>query len=215
MKTIMATLAAATLAAAVYSPSALAVTPTSNQQNVQSQNNTNAITVTVQPGDTLSAIAQANQTTYVRLFDANEQITNPDLIYPGQVVRVPSPDEQLASRPLPGTTTTEEPVAEAAPATIPAASGFAPTTRANYTITGDSNVWDRLAQCEASGNWAANTGNGFYGGLQFTLSSWRAVGGTGYPHQASREEQIVRGQKLQAMQGWGAWPVCSQIVGLR
>jgi len=76
-------------------------------------------------------------------------------------------------------------------------------------------IWDRLAQCESGGNWAINTGNSFYGGLQFTLQSWRAMGGTGMPNQASREQQIAAGQRLQAVQGWGAWPVCSRKIGLR
>jgi hypothetical protein len=76
-------------------------------------------------------------------------------------------------------------------------------------------IWDALAQCESGGNWSINTGNGYYGGLQFSLSSWRWVGGTGYPHQHSREEQIRRGEMLQALQGWGAWPSCSRQLGLR
>lgn len=76
-------------------------------------------------------------------------------------------------------------------------------------------VWDDLARCESGGNWSINTGNGFYGGLQFTLQSWRAVGGSGYPHQHSRAEQINRGERLQAIQGWGAWPSCSRQLGLR
>ncbi|WP_300342935.1 transglycosylase family protein [Nesterenkonia sp.] len=75
-------------------------------------------------------------------------------------------------------------------------------------------VWDRLAECESGGNWSINTGNGFYGGLQFTPQSWQAVGGSGLPHEASREEQINRAQKLQAIQGWGAWPACSAKLGL-
>ena len=75
--------------------------------------------------------------------------------------------------------------------------------------------WDALAQCEAGGNWAINTGNGYYGGLQFSLSSWRAVGGTGYPHEHSRETQIAMGERLRAAQGWGAWPACSRKLGLR
>ena len=76
-------------------------------------------------------------------------------------------------------------------------------------------IWDRLAQCESGGNWAINTGNGYYGGLQFSLSSWRAVGGSGYPHQSTRAEQINRGERLQSLQGWGAWPACSRKLGLR
>lgn len=76
--------------------------------------------------------------------------------------------------------------------------------------------WDALAECESGGDWSINTGNGFFGGLQFTLTSWRAVGGTGYPHQHSREEQIRRGIALQKIQGWGvAWPYCSRKIGLR
>jgi len=76
-------------------------------------------------------------------------------------------------------------------------------------------VWDRMAQCESGGNWAINTGNGYYGGLQFALSSWRAVGGTGYPHQATRDEQIHRADRLWLIQGWGAWPACSRKLGFR
>jgi hypothetical protein len=76
-------------------------------------------------------------------------------------------------------------------------------------------IWTALAQCESGGDWSISTGNGFYGGLQFTLSSWHAVGGSGYPHQASASEQISRGQALQRIQGWGAWPACARRLGLR
>ena len=76
-------------------------------------------------------------------------------------------------------------------------------------------MWDDLAQCEAGGNWSINTGNGYYGGLQFALQSWRSVGGSGYPHQHSREEQIYRGERLLEQQGWGAWPSCSRQLGYR
>jgi hypothetical protein len=76
-------------------------------------------------------------------------------------------------------------------------------------------VFDRLVQCEANGNWHANTGNGFAGGLQFTGSTWRAYGGTGSPAQASREAQIAVAQRVLAGQGWSAWPACSRTLGLR
>jgi hypothetical protein len=76
-------------------------------------------------------------------------------------------------------------------------------------------MWERLAQCESGGNWSINTGNGYYGGLQFSLSSWRWVGGSGYPHQATRAEQIRRGEILLSRQGWGAWPACSLKLGYR
>ena len=75
-------------------------------------------------------------------------------------------------------------------------------------------TWDRLAQCESGGDWSINTGNGYYGGVQFSLSSWRAVGGKGYPHQNSRSEQIYRAERLLDLQGWGAWPTCSRKLGL-
>lgn len=77
-----------------------------------------------------------------------------------------------------------------------------------------NSIWDKIAQCESTGNWSINTGNGFYGGLQFTLQTWHAFGGTGMPNEASREEQIRVAKKVQAAQGWGAWPVCSRKAGV-
>ncbi len=76
-------------------------------------------------------------------------------------------------------------------------------------------VWDRLVICEAGGNWATNTGNGYYGGLQHSLSTWYAYGGSGYPHHASREQQIAVAERVLAGQGWNAWPSCSAQLGLR
>lgn len=82
-------------------------------------------------------------------------------------------------------------------------------------FAGGSTVWDALAQCESGGNWAINTGNGYYGGLQFNLGTWRAYGGTGYPHQASRETQIAVATRLRdAAGGYGSWPSCSAKLGL-
>ena len=74
--------------------------------------------------------------------------------------------------------------------------------------------FERLAQCESGGNWAINTGNGYYGGLQFNLGTWRGVGFSGYPHQASKATQIAAGQKLHAQRGWSPWPACSRKLGL-
>jgi len=77
-------------------------------------------------------------------------------------------------------------------------------------------VWDRVAQCESSGNWNISTGNGFFGGLQFTSSTWRAFGGAqfaGSANQATREQQIIVAERVLAGQGWGAWPVCSRTAG--
>ncbi|MGV9796588.1 transglycosylase family protein [Mycobacterium sp. NPDC003449] len=73
--------------------------------------------------------------------------------------------------------------------------------------------WDAMAQCESGGNWAADTGNGFYGGLQFTPATWAANGGMGSPAMAPREEQIRVARNVLQTQGLGAWPVCGGPVG--
>jgi len=79
---------------------------------------------------------------------------------------------------------------------------------------GSQAQFERLAQCESGGNWAINTGNGYYGGLQFNLSTWRGIGYSGYPHQASKATQIAAGQKLHSQRGWSPWPACSRKLGL-
>ncbi len=78
-------------------------------------------------------------------------------------------------------------------------------------------VWDRLAKCESSGNWAINSGNGYYGGLQFGYATWHAYGGGAfapYPHQATRVEQIVVAERLRALRGYQPWPACRIKLGL-
>jgi len=88
----------------------------------------------------------------------------------------------------------------------------APTTP---DYSGGGTVWDSLAQCESGGNWAINTGNGYYGGLQFSLGTWRAYGGVGLPSQQSRETQIAVAERLRnATGGYGSWPACSRSLGL-
>ena len=77
--------------------------------------------------------------------------------------------------------------------------------------------WDRLAGCEAGGNWHINTGNGYYGGLQFNYGTWQAYGGGEFAptaDQATREQQIIVAERTLAQQGWGAWPACSARYGL-
>jgi LysM repeat protein len=149
------------------------------------------VTVSVQQGDYLEKIASDNSTTALRLFYANSDITNPDLIFPDQQLRIPTADETLTARDVPvnqqiATPTAVETTQAVAPQRVSTAS------TANYDA-GDGSVWDQIAACESGGNWAINTGNGFYGGLQFTLSSWHGVGG----------------------QGWGAWPACTAKLGIR
>lgn len=78
-------------------------------------------------------------------------------------------------------------------------------------------TWDQLAQCESGGNWAINTGNGFSGGLQFTDQTWNGFGGQEYApraYMATREQQIAVAEKVQASQGWGAWPACTAKLGI-
>ncbi|UOT06069.1 transglycosylase family protein [Rhodococcus opacus] len=82
----------------------------------------------------------------------------------------------------------------------------------------NGSVWDALAQCEATGNWAINTGNGFFGGVQFDQNTWERQGGLKYAPRAdlaTREEQIAVASKTQKTQGWGAWPSCSGRLGVR
>jgi len=87
---------------------------------------------------------------------------------------------------------------------------------AGNAAAADSGVWDRIAQCESGGNWHINTGNGYYGGLQFSAGTWRAYGGTAYAptaDQAGKSQQIAVATKVQRAQGWGAWPTCSARAG--
>ena len=115
-----------------------------------------------------------------------------------QWMNPPPPPPAPAPAPAPA----PEPVYESAPA--PA-------------VSGDS-VWDALAQCESGGNWSINTGNGFYGGIQFMHQTWVNMGGrqyAEYPHEASREQQIEVATRLQAQYGWGQWPACTSKLGLR
>ena len=133
------------------------------------------------------------------------------------------------------TTTTEAPTTTATPTTVKVASKpvvivtttttEAPTTtttaapappKVAATSVGDPSAeatWDALAKCESGGNWAANTGNGYYGGLQFSLSTWRDLGGEGYPNKASKATQIAIGKKQYARSGWSAWPSCARKLG--
>ena len=71
--------------------------------------------------------------------------------------------------------------------------------------------WDAVAKCESGNNWAINTGNGYYGGLQFSMQTWRGHGGQGNPAAASREEQIRIAERVLASQGVDAWPTCGRL----
>ncbi len=96
--------------------------------------------------------------------------------------------------------------------TVAGAAAISATALLAGTAHADVN-WDAVAACESGGNWAISTGNGFYGGLQFTLSTWRANGGVGMPQHASREQQIAVANNVLRTQGIGAWPVCGKRAG--
>lgn len=217
---------------AINSPSAHAAPISKDKRsNMKTASVSNTkFTVIVQSGDTLSQLAEKYDTTVKRIFYANTNIANPNLIFPGQRLVIPNDTETLTPRPMPGDVPSKPAVVNPAPVQSPSTTSTSATTKsvstpppessASTTVaappstSADQSVWDKLAMCESSGNWSVDTGNGFYGGLQFTLQSWEAVGGTGYPNDASQSEQIAMAEKLQALQGWGAWPVCSTELGL-
>ncbi len=172
----------------------------------------------VQPGDTLSAIAaRAYGTTadWPAIWWANRrQLPDPDQITAGQRLQLPGRAQVPAllaraalattaapATPDPATTTTvlADPAAPAvppAPAPTPAAGGV---------------NWPAIAACESGGNWAIDTGNGFYGGLQFTEQTWLGYGGGQYApsaNLATEAQQIAVAENVLAGQGIGAWPVC-------
>jgi LysM repeat protein len=161
----------------------------------------------VKQGDSLSRIAKkAKLSSWRPIYDLNTKIRHPNLIYPGQKLLIPAKGEKPRHRPLPAIAVTRM-VAQERSAAVAA------SPRRSAAVGGS--VWDRLAQCESGGNWSINTGNGYSGGLQFAPGTWRANGGTGSAHNASRAEQIRVAERVLASQGWGAWPACSSKLGLR
>ncbi len=193
-----------------------------NSEAQQQTTQPEPVIVVVQKGDNLSKIAKRYETTYSRLYDANTQISDPDVIRPGDKIRIPNVNEKLETRKQPtnvNMVSTTKRINASNRKTTPKNTKARKrqitrqTTQVSPVATGS--VWDNLARCESGGNWSINTGNGYYGGLQFTASTWKAVGGTGLPHQNSREEQIHRAQILQARSGWGQWPACTKKLGLR
>lgn len=100
----------------------------------------------------------------------------------------------------------------------PAENKSSSSKKVTKTPASVSGAWAALAKCESGGNWSINTGNGYYGGLQFNASSWRGAGGTKYaplPHLATPAEQIATAENLRKNGGWGHWPACSRKLGLR
>jgi hypothetical protein len=133
---------------------------------------------------------------------------------------------RAASGPGRAATSAEELVASPPPAprTVPMEATLhvvatpRPAAAAPRVVTYDGDtVWDDLAQCESGGNWAINTGNGYYGGLQFSYDTWHGYDGgefAEYPHEATRDEQIIVAERLHAARGFQPWPACRIKLGL-
>ncbi len=170
---------------------------------------------TVRAGDSLSAIAAhayGSAADWPAVWWPNRrQLANPSVIAAGQRLWLPARGEvaawiaRAALAAIPGT-------APAAPASAPQAGPAAPAQAATPVPASSDGVnWSAIAACESGGDWSANTGNGFYGGLQFTEQTWLAYGGGQYASSAnlaSPAQQIAVAQRVLAGQGIGAWPVC-------
>lgn len=171
---------------------------------------------TVQQGDSLSAIAAH---TYGKAADwpavwwvNRHQVANPNLITAGQRLRLPASGQVPAwmARAAQGAIPALPPAPAAV--SIPQASppAAAPVSTAAPASSGGAN-WSAIAACESGGNWSASTGNGFYGGLQFTEQTWLGYGGGQYAssaNQATKAQQIAVAERVLAGQGIGAWPTC-------
>ncbi len=143
---------------------------------------------------------------------------------PLALVAAPDPAEALHEAPIPTPASAPmeatlhlvpTPPPTPAPAAVVAAAP-APAPQRVVTYNGTT-VWDDLAKCESGGNWAINTGNGYYGGLQFSHSTWHGYGGgefAEYPHEATREEQIIVAERLRDARGYQPWPACRLKLGL-
>jgi len=184
---------------------------------------------TVQPGDTLSAIAArayGSEADWPAVWWANKrQVPDPDLIIAGQRLALPDRPRVSAwlaraalaatapATPAPATPAPAVPADPAAPAPPPAqaAASPAPAAASPAPASAGGVNWSAIAACESGGNWSTSTGNGFYGGLQFTEQTWLAYGGGQYASSAnlaSASQQIAVAQRVLAGQGIGAWPVC-------
>jgi hypothetical protein len=149
--------------------------------------------------------SEANRTDAARAASLGSVMTTTTTAPPPPPTTTTTAPPTTTTTAPPETTTTEAP-APVDPA--PDSGGSAPDPYSYAT-------WDQLAQCESGGNWSINTGNGYYGGLQFSLGSWQGVGGTGLPSEASRETQITMGIRLYESGGWANWPACTRSLGWR
>lgn len=118
---------------------------------------------------------------------------------------------------LSGTAWESPPVAPMEATLFVVATSAPPRAAPAGSTAGGDTVWDALAGCESGGNWSINSGNGYYGGLQFSYETWHNYGGgefAEYPHEATREEQIIVAERLRAARGYAPWPACRAELGL-
>lgn len=125
-----------------------------------------------------------------------------------------SPTPTVTPSPSPSPSPTETPTPTPTVSPTPTAEPQVENQVENQAENKDGDIWEKLAQCESGGNWGINTGNGYFGGLQFSQGAWNLVNGAGNPSEASKEEQIERGKQLQALRGWGVWGECAKSLGL-
>ncbi len=128
----------------------------------------------------------------------------------------PEPEPEPEPAPSPSSSSSSDSSSSSSSSSSSDSSGG--NTGASAPAVANGSTWDAMARCESGGNWSANTGNGYYGGLQFLPSTWRAAGGTQYaalPHQASREQQIAVANSWLSRTSWSQWPACSSSLGLR
>ena len=204
--------------AAVLAKSLIAVTVSLHPASAHHS----AVGYVVRSGDTLSAIAgraYGNTADWPAVWWANRrQVPDPDMITVGQRLQLPSSPRVTpslthaaraaagAARPAPAA-----PVRAAQAAPPQAAPPQAAPPQPGGAVSAGGVNWSAIAACESGGNWATNTGNGFYGGLQFTEQTWLAYGGGRYApsaNLATPAQQIAVAQRVLAGQGIGAWPVC-------
>jgi LysM repeat protein len=176
---------------------------------------------TVHQGDTLSAIAAHNygkSADWPAVWWVNRhQVRNPNLLLVGERLRLPASGHVTAAMARAAQAAIPDPPPPAPASTAPVSysqpgpSSAAPVYSSAPASTGGGVNWNAIAACESGGNWSISTGNGFYGGLQFTQQTWLGYGGgqyAGSANLATPSEQIAVAQRVLAGQGIGAWPVC-------
>lgn len=152
-------------------------------------------------GDTLGDIARDHGSTVARIAAANA-IPNPDRIRVGQRLRIPLPTGEAA------TVAPNAAQCHAMPDRCGIAAGANNSDPLARHFPLRHEKARRVVLCESGGDWAVNTGNGYYGGWQFDLATWRSVDGAGLPSDASADEQTMRARILWERRGWQPWPKC-------